>query len=44
MINLRKFKYKERSRIVKEEQKFDENILNKLLKKFSLETKWNDIL
>lgn len=41
MLYLGKSKYKERLRIVKEEQKYDENILNKLLQKYNLINKWN---
>lgn len=41
MLNLNKAKYRERLRIVKEENKFDEKVLFKILQKYKLIDKWN---
>jgi hypothetical protein len=40
MLHLGKSKYKERLRVVKEENKYDSVVLNKILKKYNLESKW----
>ena len=43
MLNLNKAKYRERLRIVKEENKFDEKVLLRILQKYKLVDKWNFI-
>jgi len=43
MLNLGKSKYRERLRIVKEEKKYDINILKDILNKYKLMNKWNNV-